>query len=187
MFDFQEAAKGYAKAAERVLGEDAEFLNKNQEVIPVFVALLFQSMEISLKHLGVQAGLFSIQETKDKKLKRNGHGVGEIASLINERLGASKDFPVVNALTARMSGGEHSEIVREMLFGSKFEATRQSYQRRNLGYLQLEQGDLALVRGLKPWVSAVRDVAENLPVAVDVVKQWKSSSGSSRSFAIWFR
>jgi hypothetical protein len=187
MFDLQEAAKGYAKAAERVLGADAKFLDDNREVIPVFVALLFQSIEISLKYLGVEAGLFSAQEARDKKLTKNGHGVGEIAGLVNERLGANKDFPVVTALTASLRGNDQSEIVRKMLFGSEFEATRQSYQQRNLGYLQLKQGDFALVQGLKTWVSAVREVAENLPVAVGVVKQWKSSSGSSSSFAIWYQ
>ena len=84
MFDLQEAAKGYAKAAERILGEDADFLEDNQEVIPVFVALLFQSIEISLKYLGVEAGLFSAQEAKNRKLTKNGHGLGEIAGLVNE-------------------------------------------------------------------------------------------------------
>ena len=54
MFSLQDAAMAYAKGAKRILGEDSTFLNNNQEVIPVFVSLLFQSIVISLKHLGIE-------------------------------------------------------------------------------------------------------------------------------------
>lgn len=187
MFNLQEAATAYAKAADRVLGEDAGYLNKNQELVPVFVSLLFQSIEISLKHLGIDAALFTEQEARDRKLTRNGHGVREIADLVNAKLGADKDYPVVNALTAGLNGDLEGEYLRKMLFGPEFEATRQSYQSRNLGYAKLNQGDFALVEGLKPWVTAVRNIAENLPKAVEVVKQWKSSPSNSTHFAIWYQ
>ena len=185
MFNLHEAATAYAKAAERVLGDDADYLNRNEELVPVFVALLFQSIEISLKHLGIEAGLFTEQEARDKKLTKNGHGVGEIADLVNTKLEANKDYPVVNALMVGLNGGWDAEIVRKMLFGPEFEATRKSYQSRNLGYAKLNQGDFALAEGLKPWATAVRNVAENLPRAVRVVKQWKSSPSNSGHFAIW--
>lgn len=187
MFNLQEAATAYAKAAERVLGEDVGYLNENQELVPVFVSLLFQSVEISLKHLGIEAGLFTEQEARDKKITNNGHGVREIADLVNTKLGANNDYPVVNALTAGLNDGRQTEIIREMLFGPGFEATRQSYKSRNLGYMQLSKGDFALVVGLKPWATAVRNVAENLPTAVGVVKQWKSSPTKSYHFAIWYQ
>lgn len=187
MFNLQEAATAYAKAAERVLGEDADYLNRNEELVPVFVALLFQSIEISLKHLGIEAGLFTEQEARDKRLTKNGHGVREIADLVNTKLGANKDYPVVNALMAGLNGGWEAEIVRKMLFGPEFEATRKSYQSRNLGYAKLNRGDFALAEGLKPWATAVRNVAENLPTAVRVVQQWKSSPSNSGHFAIWFQ
>lgn len=187
MFNLQEAAKAYAKAAERILGEDAEYLNKNQELVPVFVSLLFQSIEISLKHLGIDAALFTEKEARNRKLTKNGHGVREIADLINTKLGADKDYPVVNALTAGLNDGWEREILRKMLFGPEFDATRQSYQSRNLGYAKLNQGDFALVKGIKPWATAVRNIAENLPTAVGVVKEWKSSPSSSSHFAIWYQ
>lgn len=187
MFNLQEAATAYAKAAERILGEDIGYLNKNQELVPVFVSLLFQSIEISLKHLGIDAALFTEKEARDRKLTKNGHGVREIADLINAKLGADKDYPVVNALTAGLNAGWEGEILRKMLFGPEFEATRQSYQSRNLGYAKLNQGDFALVEGLKPWATAVRNIAENLPTAVGVVKEWESYSSNSRNFAIWYQ
>ncbi len=100
MFNLQETATAYAKGAERILGEDATFLNGNKEVVPVFVSLLFQSLEISLKHLGLEANLFTEQEARDKKLTKNGHGINEIANLVNTRLGADTNYPVIMALTA---------------------------------------------------------------------------------------
>lgn len=184
MFNLQEAATAYAKAAERVLGDDAEYMKSNEELVPVFVALLFQSIEISLKHLGIEAGLFTEQEARDKKLTKNGHGVREIADLVNAKLGANQDYPVVSALMAGLYGDGHAEIVGKMLFAPEFEATRKSYQSRNLGYAKLQQGDFALVEGLKTWVMAVRNVAENLPRAVRVVQQWQSSPSKSAHFAI---
>ena len=68
MFTLQEAALAYAKGAERILGEDGTYINNNQELVPVFVSLLFQSLEISLKHLGLEARLFTKQQARDRKL-----------------------------------------------------------------------------------------------------------------------
>jgi len=187
MFNLDEAARAYAKAAERILGDDADYLSRNEELVPVFVALLFQSIEISLKHLGIEAGLFTEQEARDKKLTKNGHGVREIADLVNAKLGANKDYPVVNALMAGLDEDWHAEIIRKMIFGPEFEATRKSYQSRNLGYAKLKQGGFAVADGLQPWATAVRNVAENLHRAVGVVKQWKSSPSNSEHFAIWYQ
>lgn len=187
MFNLDQTAMAYAKAAERVLGDEADYLNRNEELVPVFVALLFQSIEISLKHLGIEAGLFTEQEARDQRLTKNGHGVREIADLVNTKLGANKDYPVVSALMAGLGEGRSAEIVRKMIFGPEFEATRKSYLSRNLGYAKLTQGDFSVVEGLQIWAKAVRDVAENLPRAVGVVKQWKSSPSNSDHFAIWYQ
>ena len=158
MFSLQDAAMAYAKGAKRILGEDSTFLNNNQEVIPVFVSLLFQSIEISLKHLGIESKLFISQESRDKKLTKNGHGVKEIADLVNDRLGADKSYPVVMALTAGLINTQTAEIIQKMIFAKEFDSTRRSYQNRNLGYAQLTSGDLQLLNGLKPWVTAVEEV-----------------------------
>lgn len=185
IFSFQEAAIAYAKAAERILGPDIRFLEKNPELVPVLVTLLFQSLEISLKHLGIEAELLTEREARNKKLK-NGHGVKEIAELVNAKLDANNDYPVINVLTVRSKNKTDASLIQKMLFGSEFEATRTSYERRNLGYLSVNQGDFAIVEGLKPWVLAVRQVAENLTAAVNIVKQWKSSPSGSKHFAIRF-
>jgi hypothetical protein len=180
---------GYAKAAERVLGEDATYINDNQELVPVFVNLLFQSLEISLKHLGLEAGLFTQQEARDRTLTKNGHGIKELATLVNSRLGTDSDdnYPVVMALTAGNSERGAEEYLHKMLFAKEFESSRNAYQTRNLGYSQLSAGELKLLDGLKPWVTAIRVTAENLPTAIGVVTQWKNSPSQSKHFAIWYR
>jgi len=187
MYSLQDTAKAYAKGAQKILGEDANFLNDNQEVIPVFVSLLFQSIEVSLKHLGIEAELFTPAESRDRKLTKNGHGITEIAELVNERLGADKDYPVIMALTAGLDNGQAAKIIRKMIFSSEFEPTRKSYQNRNLGYAQLKPGEIQLLDGLKPWADAVVDVADNLPKAIDVVSQWKKTATKSKTFAIWYK
>ena len=116
MFNLQQAALAYAKAAEIVLGDDVTFLNQNQEVIPVFVSLLLQSLEISLKHIGIEGKLFTEKEARDRKLTKNGHGIEEIANLVNDRLGADQDYPVIMALTASLNDEQSSEIIQKMIF-----------------------------------------------------------------------
>jgi len=187
MFTLQEAALAYAKSAERILGEDGKYINENQELVPVFVALLFQSLEISLKHLGLEAKLFSEQEARDRKLTKNGHGIKEIADLINTRLGADRDYPVIMALTAGLENSQAEDFLYKMIFDEGFDSSRRAYQSRNLGYSQLKPGELKLLNGLSPWVIAIKAVVENLPNAISIVSQWKNSNSNSKHFAIWYR
>lgn len=188
MFDLQKAALAYAKVAEKILDDDVTFLNNNQEVIPIFVCFLYQSLEISLKHLGIESGLFTEQEVRDKKLRKNGHGIEEIANLVNEKLGADENYPVIMALTADLDGnGQISTIIHKMTFANELKQTRQSYQSRNLGYAQLAEGELALFNDLKAWVIAIKKVSENLPTSITVVSEWQKSSSNSKTFAIWYK
>ncbi len=187
MFTLHDAALAYAKTAERIIGGDETYINNNQELVPVFVSLLFQSLEISLKHLGIEAKLFTEQEARDRKLTRNGHGIKEIADLVNTRLGANKDYPVVNALTAGLRDSQAADFLHKMIFAKEFDSSRQAYQSRNLGYSQLKPGELKMLNGLKPWVVAIKEVAENLPTAIRIVSEWKNSNSTSKHFAIWYR
>ena len=67
MFTLKEAALAHALAAERLLGGDATFLNENEAMIPVFVNLLFQSIEMTLKSIAIESGLATDHELRDKK------------------------------------------------------------------------------------------------------------------------
>jgi len=187
MFSLQDTAVAYAKGAKRILGKDESFLNDNQEVIPIFVSLLFQSLEISLKHLGIESQLFTSAESRSRKLTKNGHGVKEIAKLANDRLRANDDYPVIMALTAGLENSQTSDIVNKMIFSPEFSPTRQSYECRNLGYSQLKPGDLQLLDELNPWVVAIDGVANNLPTAISVVSEWNKQKTNSSTFAIWYK
>lgn len=148
IFNRKEAALAYAKGTERILGADEGFINNNQEMVPILVSLLFQSIEISLKHLGIESGLMSERESFDKKRTKNGHGVKEIADIINTGLGVDRDFPVLLAFSAGLHNIQAFNILRVMIFSSKFDSTRESYASRNLGYAQINTDELSLVSGI---------------------------------------
>lgn len=187
MFTMQEAALAYAIGAERVLGDDATYMENNQELVPIFVSLLFQSLEISLKHLGLKTGLFTEQEARDKK-RKNGHGVKEIADLLNERMSANNDRPVLMALIANLRNKLAEAFLQKMLFEEEFESTREAYASRDLGYCQLKPDELALPDGLRPWVVVIKQTAQNLPNAIQIVSEWRNSNSQNpEPFAIWFQ
>ncbi|CAG0977011.1 hypothetical protein ARNL5_02149 [Anaerolineae bacterium] len=190
MYSLQNVAIAYAKSAKRILGEDDSFLNTNPEVMPIFVSLLLQSLEISLKHLGIESGLFTSKEARNKQLTGNGHGIEEIAGLVNSKLGANEDYPVITALTNGLPPERRTyEYVQKTIFSPNFASTRQAYQSRRLGYAEVQSFEILFDKksGVIPWVVAVEDVANNLPIAVDIVSQWKKSKSSSPHFAIWYK
>ena len=185
MFTREEAALAYALTAERLLGADVSFLQSQHAVVPIFVTQLFQSLEISIKHVGIASGLITESEARTREV-RSGHGIQELATLVVERLGGEPFDPLVQALTVSHSEPACAEIIRKKIHGVEFERTRESYATRKLGYAEVRDGDFALVDGLTQWVSSVKQVAVNLPKIVSVVSQWKSSAGRSGPFAVWF-
>jgi hypothetical protein len=184
IFTREEAALAYALSADRLLGAEPAFLQNHHAVVPIFVTLLFQSLEISIKHVGIASGLITESEARARNV-RSGHGIQELATLVVERLQGVPFDPLVQALTFSHFEPGHAEIIRKMIHGAEFDRTRESYAKRELGYAEVRDGDFALVDGLARWISAVKDVAVQLPNTVSVVSQWKSSAGRSRPFAVW--
>lgn len=162
MYSLVEAANAHAKAAQRLVEPDGSFLNSEFAVVPVFVNLLLQSIEISLKAFATETQLLRPSELRSKKL-RNGHGIKEIAVAINEKL-APND--VLSLLLPKKGFAHSNDIVREMIFGEKFEPTRLSYISRKLTYSEFVHGELQLISGAKNWVFAVRSVCQNIDRAV---------------------
>jgi len=184
IFTLEESALAYAKAAERLLGGDVEFLNLNQEVIPVFVNMLFQSLEISIKHAGVESELFTLKEVRIRQ-HRSGHGIKEIASLAVEKLGGDPFTPIVTAMTFSCTNQHVESIIRKMICGEDFEKTRNAYATRGLGYGQIQNGDFAIITPIEDWVESVKQTAINLPQPINILTQWKQSESNSKHFAIW--
>lgn len=183
---FESTAVSYAKCAERLLGDDANFLNNNPDLVPQFINALFQSLEVSLKEVGNQSGLTTHAETIGGRegLVGNGHDIEKLGHLVKDRLGLTSPYHLVRLLTVGIQN-PMSEIIFKMIFGDEFEATRESYRKRKLVYhAELEEGDIQVVNGVKPWADTVRAVAENIDNAVTLVTQWQESA-SEQTFAEW--
>ncbi len=163
MFSLKESALGHAKAAERLVDDEAVFLNRNKEVAPVFINLLFQSVEITLKAFATETGLATEKELRDREITKNGHGIFELANLINSKL---EDIEVIDLLLPMRGFADSNDVLMAMVYDDKFKPSRDSYVRRNITYAQLKPGDLQVVVGVKGWVEAIRKAAENLDHAV---------------------
>jgi len=185
MFTLQESATAYAAAAQHMLGDDATFLENNASAIPIFVSMLFQSLEISIKSAGVESGLFTTQEARSRQNTRSGHGIKELASLAEEKLGGENFNAIILALSFPNRGSRVEEFLGEMICGSALEKTRDSYATRRLGYGEVRAGDFALIYPVSEWVSAVKQTAVSLPTAIHILSEWKVSESKSKHFAIW--
>ena len=140
MFTGREAAIAYAISAERMFGDNAGFIETNPAVVPIFVSLLFQSLEISIKQAGVESGLFTMQEARARQ-QRSGHGIKELAALAVEKLGGDPFDPIVTAMIFANTHANSAEIIRQMICGDDLEKTRESYASRRLGYGEVSEGD----------------------------------------------
>ena len=114
VFSLQEAAQAYSMTASRILGTDVDFVEQNQMVIPIFVSMLFQSVEVSLKSVGIESGLITREEARDRKSTRSGHGIKEIAQLMSQKLGDQRETSVVMALTSACNKENIATYIRKM-------------------------------------------------------------------------
>lgn len=180
LFSFQDAARGYAAAAERLLGDD-HFLDNTPTVWPVFTCNLFQSLELSIKAAGIDSGLFTYDESR-----KGNHGIQKLAKLATDRLGG-EESDLVTAMTCMCSSDVRAKkVISQMIFGTAFEPTRKSYISRNLAYGEVSKGDFQVLEPIREWVDAVKHTAVQLPETVEVLTQWRNSSSPSKHFAIWF-
>ena len=186
IFTLSEAALAYALCAERVCGHEPDFLNANPSVIPIFVSQLFQSLEISIKHAGIESGLFTIEEARAREA-RSGHGIKELARLAVEKLGGDRFDPIVMAMTFFNKNERSSEIIRLMICGDKFEKTRECYSSRRLGYAEVSNREFAIIQDIPNWIESVKQTALNLISTIEILRQWKASPSRSKHFAIWLK
>ncbi len=186
IFTGRESALAYALSAERLFGHDYSFLNNNPAVIPILVSLLFQSLEISIKHAGIASGLFTENEARNRAM-RSGHGIKQLASLAVEKLGGDPFEPILMAMCHFNEHPRSKEIIRLMICGDEFERTRESYATRCLGYAQVADGDFAIIEDVASWIESVKQTAANVDKTIDILSQWKSLPSKSKHFAIWLR
>lgn len=183
MYSLQEAAAGYAAAAERIFGRD-NYLNNTPEVVPIFVSNLFQSLEISIKSAGIESGLFSMQEARRAG---KGHGVQELADLATERLGGATS-DLVTAMTCACPPETRARtIIGKMIESDQFAPTRNSHLSRRLGYAEVSEGEIQILDPIPEWIDALKQTAAQLPQTTSILTQWKESASASGHLAIWFK
>ena len=186
MFRLDEAAGAYALSAEHMFGNNDGFLDANPALVPIFVSHLFQSLEISIKHAGIESGLFTMKEARER-VNRSGHGIKELATLAVERLGGDPFEPVVMAMTFANRHTRSASFIKAMICGDELEKTRESYASRRLGYGEVTDGDFALIRPVAEWIQAVKETAHNLVTTVGILTAWRESPSKSKHFAIWLK
>lgn len=186
IYTLAEAALAYALCAERICGVEPAFLNANRAAIPILVNHLFQSLEISIKHAGIDSELFTMQEARARE-RRSGHGIKELAALAVEKLGGDPFGPIVTAMTYFNANKQSGQIVKLMICGEEFESTRECFASRRLGYGEISDGEFALVKHVPTWIEAIKQTALNLQSTVEILRQWKASPSKSKHFAIWLK
>ncbi|MBN4075429.1 MAG: hypothetical protein COA71_11905 [SAR86 cluster bacterium] len=168
MFSLQEAALGHAISAEKLIEGGADFLNNNEPAIPVFINLLLQSIEITFKAFATQTELATDRELRSREITRNGHGLNEIASLIDGRI---NDNTIIDLLLPRQGFAVSNSILNAMIYGQKFHPTRESYCSRNIIYAQFDLGELQVIGGVLEWALAIKQAAQNIDRAVAIYNQ----------------
>lgn len=176
MYTLKEASLGHAKAAERLIFDGVDFLNDSHEVVPVFVNLLFQSVEMTLKSLATEAGLVDLKGLRKTKTFGNGHDIDKLAKYIEKESGVPC---VVDLLLPRQGFIDSNIILKEMIVGDRFAPSRRSYQSRNITYSQFEEGELQIVEGLNDWVKAVKKAAENIDSGLEGISTLQQVESNS--------
>ena len=167
MFKLKEAAIAHALAAEKLIEPNEDFLNSNEAVIPIFINLLLQSLEITLKAIALESGLATESELRSRSQTRNGHGIEELAKLLDSKMHGKS---VVDCILPRQGYAHSNDILKAMIFDSRFSPSRDSYAKRNLTYSQFKPGELQIIQGAKTWVNAVAQSAKNIDLACDEIR-----------------
>lgn len=138
-------------------------------------------MEISIKHAGIESGLFTIKEARARETQ-SGHGIKELATLA---VGGEPFDPIVMAITFFNKNDHSRQIVSLMICGEEFERTRECYASRRLGYAEVSNGDFAIIEDVPNWIESVKQTSSNLQSTIEILRQWKASPSKSKHFAIW--
>jgi hypothetical protein len=188
-FTRRQGALAYALCAERFFIDTDNFkklMNENEAVFPILVSLLFQSLEISIKHVGVESKI--LEEAEIRRIG-NGHDIEKLSNAICDRMfndilneaagdgrrlnprtrdhllrGLKADF--VGSLTRKIVDRASQQHISKMIWGNEFAETRKCYSYRNLGYAHVGDHDFAYYSNFPRWIDIVKQVAQNLDDAI---------------------
>lgn len=168
MFDYQEAAIGHALSAKAMLKTYGTFGGESSLAAPVFIASLYQSLEISLKFYAAEMELVeSVGAFRGRKFRKQndicgGHDIDGIYKFVFNALMAERGLNFIHRLRAFLSQGEQGTLVTMALGDEGMAPTRRAYRRRQLGYLEIRSGDLQYMSHMDDWVDGVFNLANGL-------------------------
>lgn len=143
MYGLDEAAMAYVLAAERLFEPDGAFISNQSAVVTLFVSMIFQSLEISIKHVGIESGLFTLKEARRRE-NRSGHGIKELALLAVERLGGNPFHPVIMAMTFANKDDYSYDVIKAMICGVAWKRQGILMQPDNWGMVKYAKETLLL-------------------------------------------
>lgn len=165
-FSLQEAALAYAICAERLVINDPHVLNTHYGTVPVLVHLLYQSLEISLKHIGHRFHLLNGKDSEGRRLHHS-HDVESLAKAIQAGFPGYDFMTILSA--AVTDDSINLNFIGRMLLSDELKDTRTAYQNRTLGYAELDSFPI-FASYILEWVKAVKDTAENLENCIEALK-----------------
>lgn len=166
-YSLQEVAFAYALCAERLVASDPDVLNTYYGTVPVLVHLLYQSLEISLKHIGRRFQLLGGHDSQDHRLYDSSH---DVKALVDAIQAGFPGYDIVALLSATVTDDNlNANFLGRMLTGDEFADTRRAYLDRDLGYADLDSFTI-FTSYIQEWIKAVKDTAQNLEKFIGVLK-----------------
>jgi len=154
-----EVALAYAICAERLFAGNPKIFTDEPATVPVLVHLLFQSLEISLKHVGRHFNLWPEYFVNKKESLDKSHDVKALTHALHA------GFPTVHIrvilLAAVIDDRLGAEFIGRMLTAPEFEDTREAYEGRILGYAQLKSFTIFSSHTAE-WIQSVKEMSQNL-------------------------
>lgn len=167
-----EVALAYAICAERLFSGNPKIFTDEPATVPVLVHLLFQSLEISLKHVGRHFNLWPDYCVNKKKSLDKSHDVKALTYAIQA------GFPNVHIrvilLAAVIDDRLGAEFIGRMLTAPEFEDTREAYEGRNLGYAQLKSFTI-FSSNTAEWIQSVKEMSQNLGTFIRYLENIRDS------------
>lgn len=173
-----EVALEYALCAERLYACNPRISSDEPAAIPVLVHLLYQSVEISLKHVGRYFNLWPEHYLNKKESLDRSHDVRALANAI--QVGFPNFHIRAMLLAAVINDRLGAEFIGRMLLENEFEDTRQAYKNRTLGYAQLKSFTI-FSSNTADWIQAVKETAQNLGTFIRYLECLRDSADRTPS------
>jgi len=170
-----EIAVAYALCAERLYAGNPKFFTEQEACVPVLVHLLYQSLEISLKHIGRHFNLWPEYAPGVKGSLDRSHDLRKVANALQEII------PKTPLRVLMSFGGENplgANFIGRMLTAAEFEDTRAAYNNRTLAYAEINSFTI-FTSNTAEWIQAVKGLAQTLEKFVGLLEQIRAFTANA--------